>query len=149
MHRGHRAPSFIAEDVDELVELRARQRTFDGAYARTALGNLGYSLTILRMFERSFYRIGILYAALAASLFVVAFLRARYSRHDFADIHQNAKASLLHLDAAPTRGQENKRVFGRPFVTAGSFVILVAGLVAMMQIFLVVLILQLRPGEGA
>jgi hypothetical protein len=36
--RGHRAESFAASDVNELVELRARQRTFGGAYTRTALG---------------------------------------------------------------------------------------------------------------
>lgn len=54
--RGHRAQSFIAEDVNELVELRARQRTFNGAYLRTALVNLGYSLTVLRLFDRRFYR---------------------------------------------------------------------------------------------
>ena len=36
------------------VELRARQRTFDGAYTRGALANLGYSLTILRLFDKRF-----------------------------------------------------------------------------------------------
>jgi hypothetical protein len=41
--------------VNELVELRARQRTFGGAYSRTALGNLGYALTILKIFDRQFY----------------------------------------------------------------------------------------------
>lgn len=30
---GHRRNSFIEQDIDELVELRARQRTFDGALA--------------------------------------------------------------------------------------------------------------------
>lgn len=37
-----------------VVELRARQRTFDGAYTRGALANLGYSLTILRLFDKRF-----------------------------------------------------------------------------------------------
>jgi hypothetical protein len=41
--------------VNELVELRARQRTFGGAYSRTALGNIGYALTILKIFDRQFY----------------------------------------------------------------------------------------------
>jgi hypothetical protein len=53
---GHRRESFICADVDELVELRASQRTYNGAYVRTALGTLGYSLTVLRLFDRQFYR---------------------------------------------------------------------------------------------
>lgn len=52
----HRRGSFLArdEDIDELVEIRARQRTFEGAYVRTALGNLGYSCLILRVFSTEF-----------------------------------------------------------------------------------------------
>lgn len=56
IYRGHRRQSFVAQDVNELVELRARQRTFHGAYNRTAIGALGYALTILRLFDRDFYR---------------------------------------------------------------------------------------------
>jgi len=53
---GHRKQSFICLDDDELVELRASQRTYNGAYVRTALGILGYALTVLRLFGRRFYR---------------------------------------------------------------------------------------------
>jgi hypothetical protein len=53
--RGECADSFHA-DAAELVELRARQRTFGGAYSRTALGCLGYALTILKLFDRRFYQ---------------------------------------------------------------------------------------------
>jgi len=52
--RGHRQQSYIASDINELVEIRARQRTFHGAYSRTALGSLGYALTILRLFDTRF-----------------------------------------------------------------------------------------------
>lgn len=38
------------------MEIRARQRTFDGAYGRTALGNLGYALTVLKLFDERFYK---------------------------------------------------------------------------------------------
>ena len=38
------------------VELRARQRTFDGAYGRSALSNLGYALTVLRLFDKRFHQ---------------------------------------------------------------------------------------------
>ena len=55
LHRGHRRQSFVAEDLNELVELRARQRTFHGAYNRTALGSLGYGLTIIRLFDQAYH----------------------------------------------------------------------------------------------
>ena len=38
-----------------VVEIRARQRTFDGAYGRSALGSMGYALTVLRLFDKRFY----------------------------------------------------------------------------------------------
>jgi hypothetical protein len=50
-----RAESIVLDDVNELVELRAQQRTFDGAYSRTALSCLGYALTILRLFDTRFF----------------------------------------------------------------------------------------------
>ncbi|KAI9444643.1 hypothetical protein H4582DRAFT_1910361 [Lactarius indigo] len=45
----------FSTDVDQLVELRACQRTFNGACTCTALGNLGYSLSVLRPFDCRFY----------------------------------------------------------------------------------------------
>ncbi|KZT23001.1 hypothetical protein NEOLEDRAFT_1070352, partial [Neolentinus lepideus HHB14362 ss-1] len=155
--RGHRADSFRASDVNELVELRARHRTFDGAYRRTALGNLGYALALLRLFDRRFYKIGLLYTILSVLLFVISFMRARHSRHDFADNHIDC-VDLAELPSkgdevsgpAPTRhcaiftrGQENKRIYGRPFVTAGWIVLAVAAVVAAVEIGLFILVLQI------
>ncbi|KAI0056812.1 hypothetical protein BV25DRAFT_1813375, partial [Artomyces pyxidatus] len=141
--RGHRAHSFVPADVNELVEVRARQRTFDGAYARTALLNLGYSLTVLRLFNRRFYRIGMLYAALATLLFLASFLRARHSRHDFSDSHEHEDSVELMKEAVPTRGNEGKQVLGRPFVTAGWIVIMVAAIVAATELALLALIIRM------
>jgi uncharacterized membrane protein YidH (DUF202 family) len=144
-------------DINELVELRARQRTFHGAYSRTALGNLGSSLTILRLFDRRFYRsesppslksphnsllwkVGVLFAVLGALLFILAFLRARHSKHDFAD---RWRTEQRHEPALKTVGQEGTRIFGRPFITAGWIVLAVSCVVATVEIGLLVLILQL------
>ncbi|ESK93333.1 hypothetical protein Moror_14539, partial [Moniliophthora roreri MCA 2997] len=102
-YRGHRADSFYPIDNAELVELRARQRTFNGAYARTALGNIGYSLTILKLFDRRFYKIGLLFAILALLLFILSFFRDRHSRHDFADPRDEQiedDASAIRIDDA-------------------------------------------------
>lgn len=46
----------MASDINELQEIRARQRTFHGAYNRTALGTLGYAVAILRLFDKRFHR---------------------------------------------------------------------------------------------
>ena len=56
LFHNHRRASFRAtdRDIDELVEIRARQRTFDGAYIRTALGNLAYAAFILRVYSVEF-----------------------------------------------------------------------------------------------
>lgn len=157
--RGHRANSFRAGDINELVEIRARQRTFHGAYSRTALGILGSSLTILRLFDRRFYRsestclssspicffldpplVGILFAVLGGSLFILAYLRARHSRHDFAD---RRKEEQEHQLAIKTVGQEGTRIFGRPFRTAGWIVLAMTSVIATVEIGLLVLIMQL------
>ncbi|KAI0285505.1 hypothetical protein BGY98DRAFT_369776 [Russula aff. rugulosa BPL654] len=143
LHRyhGHRRNSFICADVDELVELRAHQRTYNGAYVRTALGILGFALAVLRLFDRKFYRIGLLYAALAFFLTVCAFLRARHSRHDYAD--RQDTGDTANIPTIRTVGQDHKQLFGRPFVTAGRIVALVACVVAATEIVLLALVLWL------
>ncbi|KAI0046162.1 hypothetical protein FA95DRAFT_1583134 [Auriscalpium vulgare] len=154
-YRGHRAHSFVPADVAELVELRARERTFDGAYARTALTNMGYALAVLKLFDPRFYRIGIIYAALAVLLFLVAFFRARHSQHDLADRGRDEDAVSEeeeeegdggaaddHPEGIASRGQEGK-ILGRPFVTAGWIVVAVAGIVAATEVTLLVLLVQL------
>ncbi|EIW76643.1 hypothetical protein CONPUDRAFT_84609 [Coniophora puteana RWD-64-598 SS2] len=137
-YRGHRKQSFCAEDLQEMNELRARHRTFDGAYRRTALANLGYALTVLRLFDMRFYKIGILYLVLSAFLFLFEYIRGASARHAFSDSSES-DAKLWEL-AQPTKGQENAREFGKPFVTAGASVLIVAGLVAATEICVIVLI---------
>ncbi|KAI0085493.1 hypothetical protein BDY19DRAFT_1020779 [Irpex rosettiformis] len=139
LYHGQRKYAFYPSDVNELVELRARQRTFDGAYGRSALSNLGYALTVLRLFDERFHRIGILYTVLAAMLYGLAFLRQRHSLHDFAD---NSWLRPAHQNPIKTVGQTGKRIFGRPFVTAGWIVVAVSIVVAAVEIALLVLIFQ-------
>lgn len=131
------------------MELRARDRTFNGAYARTALGNLGYSIVILKLFDRRFYHIGLLYIILAALLFLLSIVRRRHSRHDFSDRH-GAPAGrwdgeVIENEVAQGRptADGRKRVFGRPFVTAGWVVVAVSFVVAAVEVGLLVLVLTI------
>ncbi|KZV66618.1 hypothetical protein PENSPDRAFT_636734 [Peniophora sp. CONT] len=136
-------------DPAQLLEIRARQRTFEGAYARTALANLGYALAILRLFDRHFYRIGLLYSAMAVFMLLCAFLRSRFTDHRHSDettIELNAHQAeqLLHCPRAiRTKGHEKKKPIGPPFVTAGRVVVLVALVVFATEITLCVLIFEL------
>ena len=60
--------------------------------------------------------VGLLYAALAFLLSVCAFLRARHSRHDYAD--RNDSGDTTNILAIRTVGQDHKQLFVRSFVTA-------------------------------
>lgn len=73
-------------------------------------------------------------------MFILAFLRARHSRHDFAD---RWKEQPKYHHAIATVGQEGTRIFGRPFVTAGWIVLGVTCVVAAVEIGLLVLIFRL------
>jgi hypothetical protein len=86
--------------------------------------------------------VGIVYAVLAFLLCICAFFRARYARHGIADTADDDD-NTLSLLAIPTVGQEHKQSFGRPFVTAGKIVAVVAFVVAGTEIALFVLVLQL------
>jgi hypothetical protein len=59
--RLHRAQSVVLSP-QELVEIRAAQRTFEGAYIRTSLSQFSFALIVLKIFTSEFYSIGALFA---------------------------------------------------------------------------------------
>ncbi|KAL8828333.1 MAG: hypothetical protein Q9191_002651 [Dirinaria sp. TL-2023a] len=80
--RLHRARSVVLSN-DELVELRAAQRTFEGAYIRTALGQFSFSLVILKIFTAEFYSIGALFAMYGAGILLISLLRRQQGNKQF------------------------------------------------------------------
>lgn len=74
---------------EELVEIRASQRTFEGAYVRTALGQFSFALVVLKIFTAEFYGIGALFAVYGSGILGISIYR-RYigNRQFFADINQ-------------------------------------------------------------
>jgi hypothetical protein len=149
------------------VELRARQRTYHGAYLRTALGALGYALVVLKLFDRRFYRskyilrimlpvspllivpvVGLVYLLLSGLLFIASLMRAAHSNHDFADEHkanefnvtnQNARRDVRPVRVISSVGQGGRN-FGRPFVTSGWIVVAVTAFVSIVEVGLLVLV---------
>ena len=86
------------------------------------------------------FTVGILYTVLAGLIYVIAFLRQRHSLHDFADSSWNHPS---FANPIKTVGQTGKRIFGRPFVTAGWIVVLLTLIVGGMEIGLLVLVLKI------
>jgi hypothetical protein len=67
----------------ELVEIRAAQRTFEGAYLRTALSQFSFALVILKIFTHEFYSIGALFAVFGAFILFAGLLRRTSGNQQF------------------------------------------------------------------
>ncbi|KJZ78362.1 hypothetical protein HIM_02400 [Hirsutella minnesotensis 3608] len=97
--RLHRARSVVLTD-EELNEVRAAQRTYEGAYMRTALGQFSFALVILKIFTREFYAIGALFAAYGVAVVLVAIYRRHQGHRQFfttesddGQVHRKFKTS--------------------------------------------------------
>ncbi|KAK7924488.1 hypothetical protein PG985_006542 [Apiospora marii] len=118
----HRARSVILTN-DELVEIRAAQRTFEGAYMRTALSQFSFALIILKIFTSEFYAIGALFSCYGAAVLLVAIYRR----------HQGNRQFFTAPDAAGS-GEVRKK-----FRTSGNSVVLLTVLSLSAYITLMVL----------
>ncbi|CAG8507148.1 1877_t:CDS:2 [Funneliformis mosseae] len=106
----------------ELVEIRgtllkSRQRTFEGAYWRTCLSSFGFALVILRIFDKSFYGVGLVFIAFGGGMLCISALRRRYN----LDVFDNSK----------------------PFVTSGGYVVLSGGVALITYLSLLIMILRM------
>ncbi|KAJ4289536.1 hypothetical protein N0V90_010865 [Kalmusia sp. IMI 367209] len=98
--RLHRARSVVLSGP-ELVEIRAAQRTFEGAYIRTALGQFSFALIVLKIFTAEFYSIGALFAVYGAGiLFTSLFRRQQGNKQFFAEVGEDG----LHRKKFRTSG---------------------------------------------
>lgn len=80
--RLHRARSVVLTS-GELVEIRAAQRTFEGAYIRTAIGQFSFALIVLKIFTSEFYSIGALFAMYGAGTLFTSLLRRHEGNKQF------------------------------------------------------------------
>ncbi|KAI5776402.1 hypothetical protein EDC01DRAFT_763148 [Geopyxis carbonaria] len=67
----------------ELVEIRAAQRTFEGAYIRTALSQFSFALVVLKIFTAEFYAVGALFGVFGLCILAAAALRRREGNKQF------------------------------------------------------------------
>ena len=96
-------PVNLTVPPSRLVEIRAAQRTFEGAYMRTALGQFSFALIILKIFTSEFYAIGALFAVYGAAVMLVAIYR-RYEGH-----RQFFTSTTPDNDASSTSSDERRR----------------------------------------
>ncbi|KAI9481870.1 hypothetical protein LPJ78_002092 [Coemansia sp. RSA 989] len=75
----------------ELLEVRARERTFDGAYWRTAVGLFGASLVILRVFGLAFFPVGVVFLALGLGFLGIGLVR----RHRLLSKDSHAQSPIF------------------------------------------------------
>lgn len=123
--RLHRARS-IQLTNDELVEIRAAQRTFEGAYVRTSLSQFSFALVVLKIFTSEFYSIGALFAVYGAGVLMVsAYRRQQGNRQFFSEVGED--------------GLGRKR-----FRTSGNVVIMLTALSIAAYVTLLVLTLRLE-----
>ena len=80
--RSHRARSVVLTN-EELVEVRAAQRTFEGAYIRTALSQFSFALIVLKIFTAEFYSIGALFAVYGAGILITSLFRRQQGNKQF------------------------------------------------------------------
>ncbi|CAK1362036.1 hypothetical protein CB0940_02658 [Cercospora beticola] len=123
--RLHRARSVVLTP-GELVEIRAAQRTFEGAYIRTSLSQFSFALVVLKIFTSEFYSIGALFAVYGAGVLAVsAFRRMQSNRQFFTEVGED--------------GLSRKR-----FRTSGNVVVILTSLSISAYITLIVLTIRLK-----
>ncbi|KAI9834468.1 MAG: hypothetical protein M1826_002622 [Phylliscum demangeonii] len=124
-HRGgHRPAPPAVLSTAELIELRAIQRTFEGAYVRTALSQLSFALVVLRIFTAEFYSIGALFAAYGCGILLVSLLRRR----------QGSRPFLAQPDQSDVDGSKRFRTSGN--VVLVLVVLTVAAYVSLMSLIM-------------
>ncbi|KAF5544078.1 hypothetical protein FMEXI_6714 [Fusarium mexicanum] len=98
--RLHRARSVVLT-TQELVEVRAAQRTFEGAYVRTALGQFSFALIILKVFTEEFYAIGALFAVYGVAVMLVAIYRRYEGQNQFFTSESSDGRNQFSCNTAP------------------------------------------------
>ncbi|CAK7202194.1 hypothetical protein SEUCBS139899_004916 [Sporothrix eucalyptigena] len=159
--RLHRARSVILTS-EELVEIRAAQRTFEGAYMRTALSQFSFALVVLKIFTAEFYAIGALFAVYGAAVMLVAIYRRYEGNRQFfsteEEVKEEGNAHCDDSDRGEGHGHDHphlthlghrssaytRTVMKKKFRTSGNSVAMLSGLSISAYISLIVLLWRLQ-----
>ncbi|WFD29993.1 hypothetical protein MSPP1_001006 [Malassezia sp. CBS 17886] len=132
----------------------ASQRTFHGAYSRTALSELAFALVVMRIFEPEFFWVGLAVSVMAVGLFITAAVRFRMTLQYEKKVNEMSTISGPRhtLDAprdtparntaTPTAETDAYLLLPR-FRTAGYVVALASVFVVLVEVAIIVLLLVL------
>ncbi|KAI9593537.1 hypothetical protein BDF19DRAFT_448070 [Syncephalis fuscata] len=84
---------------DDLLEIRALERTFEGAYTRTALNALGSGVVVLRLFANEFFAMGIVFVVLGLAMLVIGLIRRHKLLYDHRDVWMPFRTSGRYVVA--------------------------------------------------
>ncbi|GMG39097.1 unnamed protein product [Ambrosiozyma monospora] len=59
------------------LDIRAHQRTYQGAYVRTCLGCLSFSLLIMKLFSKEFMPIGLVFQIYSLLICIIGYFRSK------------------------------------------------------------------------
>ncbi|GMM31609.1 hypothetical protein DAMA08_043540 [Martiniozyma asiatica (nom. inval.)] len=62
---------------DQQLDIRAHQRTYQGAYIRTCIGVLSFSVLVMKLFSREFASMGVVFQVYALILCIVGYRRGK------------------------------------------------------------------------
>lgn len=107
-------------DNGRKLDIRAHQRTYEGAYTRTAVGSIAFSIMIIKLFSKEFLPIGTIYTVYGMVVFLIGIYKSRS-----VDFYYN-----------PMKDAEY-------FVTSGNSVIMLTLISLVCYVTLLVLILRM------
>jgi hypothetical protein len=137
----------------ELVELRATQRTFEGAYIRTSLSQFSFALVVLKIFTAEFYSIGALFAVYGAGVLAVGGYRRREGNRQFfvvtkgetdGTISKRPGEAVMEGQQEDQMGENEELQTEKRFRTSGNVVLVLTTLSVMAYATLLVLTLRLK-----
>ncbi|EDK40648.1 hypothetical protein PGUG_04746 [Meyerozyma guilliermondii ATCC 6260] len=87
---------------DRKLDVRAHQRTYEGAYTRTALGCLSFAILVIKLFSTEFLPIGVVYTAYGSILYFLGLVKSAsvdifYNPKKDMDVYMSAGNSVLLL----------------------------------------------------
>lgn len=93
---------------DQKLDVRATQRTFEGAYIRTALGQLSFALVILKIFSREFVPIGTVFTVQGFVILLLALYRRQYTIRKIIDPYVKVYKNLAKEVQAVTNSNATR-----------------------------------------
>jgi hypothetical protein len=137
-----RRPSHLDDRLTKAqkLDIRAHQRTYQGAYIRTCIGSLSFSLLVMKLFSREFMSIGVVFQIYSILLCIIGYNRANNMDLYFINFSkEDWYKDYLPLDNATINGHidiDNKYYFK----TSGNYVLWLSLITGSCYIILFVLL---------